>query len=151
MASSSRNQLRNLTAEQTLTRLATLDILFVERDPHVRALGTQFLVEAGHRVDFAQDGLEALEKIQARAPDLVVSEILVPKLDGLALCRRLKTNPDTCHIFVLVLSILAARARATEAGADGFLLKPLSRHRLIAMVQELNATRSSHAAPQERA
>jgi len=143
--------LRKLEAGQTLTRLPTLDILFVERDPHVRALGTQFLVEAGHRVDYAQDGLEALEKIQAHKPDLVVSEILVPKLDGLALCRRLKTNPETRDIFVLVLSILAASARANEAGADGFLLKPLSRHRLIAMVQELHAERSPHVeSTQER-
>ncbi len=118
----------------------TLDILFVERDPHVRVLGTQFLIDAGHRVDFALDGLEALEKIGACKPDLVLCEILVPKLDGLALCRQLKANPETRHIFVLVLSILAASKRATEAGADGFLLKPLSRHRLIAMVQDLHST-----------
>jgi two-component system response regulator MprA len=128
----------------TLARLRTLDILFLERDPHVRALGTQFLIEAGHRVDFALDGLEALEKIQAHKPDLVLSEILVPKLDGLALCRRLKANPETRHIFVLILSILAASARANEAGANGFLLKPLSRHRLIAMVQDLIATIAPH-------
>lgn len=135
---------------QTLPRLPTLDILFVERDPHVRALGTQFLVEAGHRVDFALDGVDALDKIAARPPGLVISEILVPKLDGLALCRRLKANPATRHIHVLVLSILAASARATEAGADGFLLKPLSRHRLIAMVQGLFPERSPDPLAQER-
>ena len=117
--------------------MQTLDILFVERDPHVRALGAQFLGEAGHRVELASDGQEALEKIRAHKPDLVLCEILIPKLDGLALCRQVKANPETRQTLVLVLSILAASARANEAGADGFLLKPLAQHRLIAMLQEL--------------
>ncbi len=145
------NRLRNGCARPILSRLATLDILFLERDPHVRALGTQFLVDEGHRVDFALDGLEALEKIQAHKPDLVLSEILVPKLDGLALCKQLKSNPETRHIYVLVLSILAASARAKDAGADGFLLKPLSRQRLIAMVQDFQTNERLRSQPvQER-
>lgn len=122
-----------------------LDILFVERDPHVRTLGAQFLVAAGHRVELAIDGQEALAKIRAHKPDLVLCEILVPKLDGLALCRQLKANPETRDVVVLVLSILAASSRAKEAGADGFLLKPLAQHRLIAMVQDLVEKRSPRA------
>jgi CheY-like chemotaxis protein len=125
--------------------LQTLDILFVERDPHVRALGAHILIDAGHRVDLALDGQEALAKVRAHKPDLVLCEILVPKLDGLALCRQVKANPETRHTLVLVLSILAASARANEAGADGFLLKPLSQHRLIAMVQDLVKKRSPNA------
>jgi two-component system response regulator MprA len=128
--------------------LQTLDILFVERDPHVRALGAQFLEDAGHRVELALDGQEALEKIRAHKPDLVLCEILVPKLDGLALCRQVKANPETRQTLVLVLSILAASARSNEAGADGFLLKPLAQHRLIAMVQDLVEKRSPHARQQ---
>jgi CheY-like chemotaxis protein len=128
--------------------LQTLDILFVERDPHVRALGAQFLKEAGHRIELALDGQEALEKIRAHKPDLVICEILVPKLDGLALCRQVKANPETRQTLVLVLSILAASARSNEAGADGFLLKPLAQHRLIAMVQDLVEKRSPSARQQ---
>jgi len=128
-----------------LGRLPTIEIVFVERDPHVRVLATQFLVDAGHRVHLALDGHEAIEKIRSHKPDLVLCEILVPKLDGLALCRQVKANPETRHILVLVLSMLAANARAIEAGADGFLLKPLSQHRLIAMVQDLVAKRSPHS------
>jgi two-component system response regulator MprA len=142
--------LRNLDRTQTLSRLDSLRILFVERDPHVRALAAQFLVDAGHRVEFAQDGQEALDKIRAHKPDLVLSEILIPKLDGLALCRQVKANPETHHILVLVLSILAANARAHDAGADGFLLKPLAQHRLIAMVQDLVKKRSPSEQAQER-
>ena len=128
-----------------------LTILLVERDPHVRALAAHFLGEAGHRVELASDGTQALERARTLEPDLVVCEILVPKLDGLALCRQLKAGAATRHVLVLVVSILAAGARASDAGADGFLLKPLSQHRLIAMVQGLLEKRSSVSPSQEHA
>jgi CheY-like chemotaxis protein len=128
-----------------------LTILIVERDPHVRALAAQFLVDAGHRVEVSSDGQEAVDKVRTLQPDLVLCEILVPKLDGLALCRQLKASADTRHILVLVVSILAAGARANDAGADGFLLKPLAQHRLIAMVQGLIDKRSPVLLQQERA
>jgi CheY-like chemotaxis protein len=118
-------------------------ILLVERDPHVRALAAQFLAEAGYRVEIAADGQEALDRVRIVDPDLVICEILVPKLDGLALCRQLKANPGTSHISILVFSILAASARAKEAGADEFMMKPLAQHRLIAMVQGLLEKRST--------
>jgi two-component system response regulator MprA len=125
-----------------------LIVVLVERDPHARMLAARFLTDAGFRVELASDGEEALALVREHHPDLVVCEILVPKLDGLALCRQLKASPETQHVLVLVLSILAATARAREAGADGFMLKPLAQHRLIAMVQELVAKRSP--IPQER-
>jgi CheY-like chemotaxis protein len=128
-----------------------LTILIVERDPHVRALAAQFLVDAGHRVEVSSDGQEAVDKVRTLQPDLVLCEILVPKLDGLALCRQLKASAVTRHILVLVVSILAAGARANDAGADGFLLKPLAQHRLIAMVQGLIDKRSPVLLQQERA
>lgn len=106
------------------------------------ALATHFLVAAGHLVDVATDGQEALVKVRERVPDLVITEILVPRLDGLAICRQLKASPETRHVPIIVLSILAAGTRAKEAGADGFLLKPLVQHRLIAMVQSFIEKRS---------
>jgi len=112
-------------------------ILVVERDPHVRALETHFLQEAGYSVEFATDGNAALEHVRVLHPDIVISEILVPKLDGLALCRQIKADPATRHIAVVIFSILAASTRAAEAGADAFLLKPLAEHRLIGTVQQL--------------
>ena len=112
-------------------------VLVVERDPHVRELEAHFLKSAGYDVQFANDGNVALEQAKSLRPDLVITEILVPHLDGLALCRRLKGDPETAHISVLVFSILASRARALEAGADAFLLKPLAEHRLVGTVEEL--------------
>jgi DNA-binding response OmpR family regulator len=116
-------------------------ILVVERDPHVRELEAYFLEEAGYAVEFTMDGEAALERAQRLRPDIVITEVLVPKLDGLALCRRLKADPDTRGIMVLIFSILAAGTRAREAGADAFLTKPLAQHRLVDTVRELLALR----------
>jgi CheY-like chemotaxis protein len=112
-------------------------VLVVERDPHVRELEAHFLDRAGFAVEFATDGTEALTQARAMHPDVVLTEILVPKLDGLSLCRELKGDPATRDIAILVFSMLAAGTRALEAGADAFLLKPLAEHRLIAAVQTL--------------
>jgi two-component system response regulator MprA len=112
-------------------------ILVVERDPHVRELESHFLHEAGFSVEFANDGRVALEQAQRLLPDIIITEILVPKLDGLSLCRQLKADPRTRSITILILSILASSARALEAGADAFLMKPLADHRLVDTVKAL--------------
>jgi CheY-like chemotaxis protein len=120
-------------------------ILVVERDPHVRELEKYFLGEAGYSVEFAEDGLVALERARVLLPHILITEILVPRLDGLALCRTLKGDPATRDIAVLVFSILLAEGRAAEAGADGFLRKPLAERRLVETVRELIAARNNPA------
>jgi DNA-binding response OmpR family regulator len=122
-------------------------ILCVERDPYVRDLETYFLNEAGFGVTFAEDGLQALQLARDLHPTIVITEILVPKLDGLALCRKLKADTATRDIAVLVFSLLAAERRAHDAGADAFLLKPLSAQRLKDAVRELLAERKSRHSP----
>ena len=114
-------------------------ILIVERDHIVRELQRFFLEQAGIGVDFVDDGQAALEHARATHPSLVVTEILVPKLDGLTLCRRLREDPVTRDIPVVVFTILAAAARATEAGAAAFLRKPLVAPIFVATVQRLIA------------
>ena len=116
-------------------------ILVVDRDPHIRELEAHFLDKAGFSVIFAQDGEDALAQARRTIPDIVVTEILVPGLDGLTLCRQLKADPRTRRIAVLVFSILAVAKRAREAGADAFLRKPLADHALIDTVQRLLAER----------
>lgn len=118
-------------------------ILVVERDPHVRELEAFFLEEAGYNVEFASDGITALGRARELHPDILITEILVPKLDGLALCRKLKAEPDTRHIAVLVFSIMLASGRAREAGADAFLRKPLVESRLVHTVRDLIAARAA--------
>ena len=114
-------------------------ILCVERDPHMRDLENYFLTEAGFQVTFAVDGVEALELARTLRPAIVITEILVPKLDGLALCRRLKADEATKGTAILVFSLLAAEHRARDAGADAFLGKPLSAERLTEAVRKLLA------------
>jgi DNA-binding response OmpR family regulator len=115
--------------------------LVVERDPHVRALEAYFLNEAGYAVEFVSDGATALVMARDVAPQIVITEILVPKLDGLALCRAIKQDPVLRTTAVLIFSILAAERRALEAGADAFLMKPLAEQRLVETVRTLLALR----------
>lgn len=135
------NQLTTASAPQMGG--ARLLILVVERDPHVRELEAHFLQQAGFEVAFATDGRDALSQAQERVPDIVITEVLVPKLDGLALCRALKSGERTKDITVLVFSILAANSRAAEAGADAFLMKPLAEQRLLSTVNSLIEKRQS--------
>jgi two-component system response regulator MprA len=88
-------------------------------------------------LDFATDGVAALERARALRPDIIISEVLVPKLDGLALCRAVKTDPHLRGTVVLIFSILAVRVRAQDAGADAFLMKPLGEQRLVDTVRQL--------------
>jgi twitching motility two-component system response regulator PilH len=112
-------------------------ILVVERNPAVQRLERFFLEQAGYSVEFACDGISALARAQELCPEIVVTEILVPRLDGLNLCRQLKTDPRTKSIVVLVFSHLHAGDRALEAGADAFIVKPIDEEHLIDTVSKL--------------
>ena len=112
-------------------------ILVVERDPHVQRLERYFLEDAGFAVEFATDGEHALLLARQHLPAIVITEILVPKRDGLSVCRALKADPATHGMLVMVLSMLAADDRAREAGADAFLRKPLNECLLVDSVRKL--------------
>lgn len=114
-------------------------VLIAERDQNVRELQRFFLEKAGFDVEFADDGETALERAREARPAVVVTEILIPRLDGLALCRRLREDPATRDVPVIVFSILSAAARAGEAGASAFLRKPLVESVFVAAVQDLVA------------
>jgi CheY-like chemotaxis protein len=106
-------------------------ILVVEQDRHIRALERYFLEQAGYSVEFAEDGIRGLELARKLRPLVLVSEILIPGLDGLSVCRSLKSDPATRQMLVVILSVLAAEERALEAGADAFIRKPLDDSLLI--------------------
>lgn len=120
-------------------------ILVVERNPAVQRLEKFFLEQAGYTVEFASDGVSALARARELKPHILVTEILVPKLDGLNLCRALKSDPTTRDILVLVFSHLHAEDRAREVEADAFLFKPLNEELLIETVQKLIALRFDSA------
>ncbi|MDP9349413.1 MAG: response regulator [Gemmatimonadota bacterium] len=120
-------------------------ILIAERDQSVRKLQGLFLERAGFTVEFADDGRAALERALLAPPALIVTEILIPGLDGLALCRSLREDARTRGIPIIVFSILAASQRASEAGATAFLRKPLVDSTFVAAVQDLIAAQPTGA------
>jgi DNA-binding response OmpR family regulator len=133
-------------AKVVMTPRATDLIFIVERDRHVRELLLAFLDSPVYTLEFFDDGETALAAIWERRPRLVILEILVPRLDGLGLCRQVKLSPALSDTPVLVLSILNAHDRARLAGADAFMLKPLDRQRLVATVESLLAPPTAAAA-----
>ncbi len=112
-------------------------ILVVERNPVVQRLERYFLEQAGYTVEFASDGQKALERARELKPSIVVTELMVPALDGLSLCRQIKSDQQTAHAKVLIFSHLHAQDRAREVGADAFLLKPFSEEILLETVAKL--------------
>jgi len=113
--------------------------LVVERNPIVQRLEKFFLEQAGYEVEFSNDGASALARAKELRPAILITEILVPKVDGLTLCRLLKSQPETKDILVLVFSHLEAEDRAREAGADAFLRKPLNEEPLVEVLGRLVA------------
>jgi two-component system alkaline phosphatase synthesis response regulator PhoP len=106
-------------------------VMIADADFHVRELAGHFLTEAGYQVEYAVDGYEALDNARKTLPAVILVDIIIPKLDGLALCRLLKRDPATQNISVIVFSVLSAPERAQNAGADAFLSKPLEKTILV--------------------
>ena len=116
-----------------------LVLVLADRNVQVQALAKSFLNEAGIEVQVASDGVMALELLRRLRAPVLVAEILLPKLDGLALCRKVKADPELMQTRVLIFSMLAAKVRAQQAGADGFLSKPLAQERLASALHKLLA------------
>src|SRR2546423_1538000 len=89
-----------------LTRPGAPIVLIAERDRLVRDLESYALERSGFRVEFADDGQEALARIRLSLPALLITEILLPRMDGLTLCRQLSEDPSTRDVPVIVFSVL---------------------------------------------
>ena len=113
-------------------------VLIVEDDEPTLDLCAEFLEGEGYRIVRARDGREALDRGIACLPDVVLLDLVLPSLDGLAVCRQLKADPRTRHIPVALMS---ARPRLQDyqarAGADGVLSKPFDLDALLQLIQTL--------------
>lgn len=118
-------------------------ILAVDDDVVIRRIYNSVLREAGHRVLLAKDGEEAWEKLPAYGPDLVISDVEMPRLDGYGLCQRIKEHPQWAQTPVIICSSLSQGrdvVRAFESGTDDYLIKPIHEDELLSRVGELLAS-----------
>ncbi|MDI9862698.1 two-component regulator propeller domain-containing protein [Flectobacillus sp. DC10W] len=114
-------------------------VLIVEDHPEVRQY-IQKLFDSHYQTFTAVDGQDGLEKASQLMPDLIISDVMMPNIDGLELCRKLKQNPKTSHIPVVLLTARSAAAHQIEGlenGADEYLSKPFHPQLLQTKVQNL--------------
>ncbi|MEU6952667.1 response regulator transcription factor [Streptomyces sp. NPDC045714] len=124
-------------------------ILVAEDEPDVRAAVEDGLSVEGYEVRGVGDGLAALSAVAAWEPDALVLDVMMPVLDGLAVCRRLRAVEDRTPVLVLTaLSSVSERVDGLEAGADDYLVKPFALDELVARVRAL-LRRSAPAVPDE--
>ncbi|MEU6757406.1 response regulator transcription factor [Streptomyces sp. NPDC046685] len=123
-------------------------ILVVDDEPAVREALRRSLAFEGYAVQTAVDGLDALDKAASYAPDLIVLDIQMPRMDGLTAARRLRAAGSVTPVLMLTArDTVGDRVTGLDAGADDYLVKPFELDELFARVRAL-LRRSSYAAPQ---
>jgi CheY-like chemotaxis protein len=118
----------------------TLLILIVEDDPETRHLYQSVFETGGFRTEAAHNGLQALEKARVSRPDLILTDIAVPGIDGIELCRRLRADSATRDIPILAVTGYEDRHypdRASVAGVNRTLIKPLPPDVLLTEARQL--------------
>ena len=112
-------------------------ILIADDEPNI-VLSLEFLLEdAGYRVRIARDGQEAIDAVAAEPPDLILLDVMLPRLSGFDVCQRIRGNPSWRHVRIVMLS---AKGREVEVhkglavGADAYVTKPFAIQELLAEV-----------------
>jgi DNA-binding response OmpR family regulator len=126
-------------------------ILVVDDEPSISEVVSIYLRRAGFQVTVARDGQEALDALEKGPPDLVVLDLMLPKVDGLEITRRLRAAGDTPIIMLTARREEADRIAGLEMGADDYVVKPFSPQELVSRVKAvLRRTRGPGPAGAER-
>jgi two-component system, OmpR family, response regulator MprA len=112
-------------------------ILVVDDDPDIVSFLRRGLTFEGYGVDTAADGVEALSKIKAKAPDLVLLDVMLPGIDGLEVSKRLRQVSDIPILMLTAKDTVADRVAGLDSGADDYLVKPFAFDELLARVRAL--------------
>jgi phosphate regulon transcriptional regulator PhoB len=115
-------------------------VLVVEDDADIRELLRYSLTQEGFAVEEAADGAEALDRISRRSPDLILLDLMLPRMSGLELCRRLRSEAETARLPIIVVTAKGAevdRVLGLELGADDYVVKPFSPREVVARVKAL--------------
>ncbi|MEU8828691.1 response regulator transcription factor [Streptomyces sp. NPDC048636] len=124
-------------------------ILIVDDEPAVREALRRSLVFEGYTTETAVDGLDALDKAGSWQPELIVLDVLMPRMDGLTAARRLRASGVTVPVLMLTArDTVGDRVTGLDAGADDYLVKPFELDELLARIRAL-LRRSSYAAAHE--
>ena len=115
-------------------------VLIVDDDPDIRKLVSYNLTQAGFRVATAATGVAALEAVQGQPPDLIILDIMLPDLDGLEVCKKLRRQEKTRRIPIIMLTARTQevdRVVGFELGADDYVMKPFSPRELVLRVKSI--------------
>ncbi len=119
-------------------------VLIAEDNPQGAELLEAYLGDCGYELRTAADGEEALRQVAAWQPDLVLLDVMMPRLSGFEVCKRLRANPATRDVAVLMVTALDQVSdveRALEAGTDDFLSKPIEKSVLLLRVRSMLRSR----------
>ena len=117
-----------------------MKFILVDDDPVILQLMKAVLEENGHSVTCYASSVEALREIPLARPDCVISDVIMPEMDGFELCREIRSRPDLASIKIIMCSSKSYdfdRRRAKELGADGYIVKPIQRATLPGLIAEI--------------
>ncbi|MCU0536365.1 MAG: response regulator [Hydrococcus sp. Prado102] len=116
------------------------EVLVVEDSPTQQQIILDLLKNSGLKVTIVQDGVEALEHVQKFNPNLVILDIVMPRMNGYEVCRRLKSDPKTKDVPVILCSTKAEefdRYWGMKQGADAYIVKPFQPVELLGTIKQL--------------
>lgn len=114
-------------------------VLLVEDSIPTRKMIADLLTKQGLKVEIAEDGVQALEILPTVSPDIVLLDIIMPKMNGYEVCRQIKSNPKTKHLPVIICSSKGEefdRYWGLKQGADAYIAKPFREKELIATIKQ---------------
>jgi two-component system response regulator MprA len=120
-------------------------VLVVDDDSRIAASLRRALIYEGYEVDVANDGRGALAKALVRTPDVVVLDLMLPDIDGMEVCRRLRAEGDVPILMLTARDGMEDRVRGLDTGADDYLVKPFAYEELLARVRALLRRRTPAA------